>query len=73
MDHTLDSLGLRVLRARQLRQERDLAAQRCGCGRRCARCRTAVDAATRSLVNALTALDSAIDAWEDERLPSGAA
>lgn len=73
MEQTLDALGLRVLRARQLRQERDLAAERCGCGRRCARCRTAVHAATQQLVTALSALDTAIEAWEHERVSSGVA
>ncbi len=73
MDQTLDTLGSRVLRARQLRRERDLAAMRCGCERRCARCRTSVHAATQQLVTALAALDTAIETWEHERLPSGAA
>lgn len=60
----LKTLSHRVEVTRELCQERNLTAEQCGCAGRCARCRTALMAATHLLRRALVELDTAQDQIE---------
>lgn len=71
MDVQMERLDQQVHQARALYRERRAAALTCGCGRRCARCRTSTAATSRSLQRALTDLDQAQELLEQRAPDSG--
>jgi hypothetical protein len=72
VDVHLERLDQRVHRARALYRERRTEALRCGCGRRCASCRTSVEETSKSLQRALSDLDQAQELLEQRRQGSTA-